>query len=130
MLRRLLSLGLAAALVLMNVQAAELHVHATAGHPDDAHHHGPASHHHDDDDHPSESAEVTGVDAADTVVHVALVAAGAQPVKTLHVSTDNALMLDPGVSSIVDDARIVARAHGPPSIAPPSLRAPPAPPAL
>ena len=82
--RRLLALALVAGLTLMNVQAAELHVHATADHVDEDHQHGPASHHHDDIDHQSPAAtEVAAVDADDTVVHVSLVAASTQSIKPL-----------------------------------------------
>jgi hypothetical protein len=126
-LRRLLALALVAGLTLMNVRAAELHVHADAGHVDDAHHHGPTAHHHDaSDHHVPDTTELAAVDADDTVVHVALVAASVQSVKPLHAAHGAAPMIDLGVPSIVDAARIVPRAHGPPSLVQPSLRAPPA----
>ena len=111
----------------MNVQAAALHVHATADHVDEDHHHGPASHHHDDIDHQaSAETEVAAVDADDTVVHVSLVAASTQSVKPIHAEYEAAPLFDPGAPLIVKGARIVARAHGPPSLVQPSLRAPPA----
>jgi hypothetical protein len=123
--RRLLSLALVAALMLMNVQAAELHVHADSGHAADAHHHGPASHHHDlvDHDRP-DITQVGAVDADDTVVHVALTATSAQPVKQLQAEHDTPVC-DSSIPSIVERARIIARAHGPPSTVQHSLRAPP-----
>jgi hypothetical protein len=125
-IRRLLALPLVAGLTLMNVQAAELHVHDTTDHLDDAHQHGPASHHHDVVDHHSDTTQVAGVDADDTVVAVAFVGAVAQSVKPLHTGLEGTPLFDPGVPSIVDAARIVPRAHGPPSIVQHSLRAPPA----
>jgi hypothetical protein len=124
-LRRLLSLALVAALTLMNVQAAELHVHAL--HLDDAHNHGPAAHHHDDVDHHSADAtEIARVDEDDTIIHVALVAATPHSAKPIHAEHVTAPSLNPADSLIVKCARIVARAHGPPSFVQPSLRAPPA----
>jgi hypothetical protein len=124
-IRRLLALALVAGLMLINVQAADLHVHDTTDHLDDAHHHGPASHHHDVVDHHSDTTQVTGVDADDTVVAVAFVGASAQSVKPLDTGHDGTPLFQPGVPSMVDAVRIVPRAHGPPSIAQPSLRAPP-----
>jgi hypothetical protein len=123
--RRLVSLSLVAALMLMNVQAAELHVHADQ--LDEAHNHGPAAHHHDEVDHHSADAtEIASVDADDTVIHVALVAATPQSARPMHAEHVAAPMFHPGESMIVDGARIVARAHGPPSLVQPPLRAPPA----
>jgi hypothetical protein len=123
----LVSLALVAGLTLMNVQAAELHVHATADHVDDAHHHGPASHQHDViDHHSSEMTQVSGVDADDTVVQVSLVASAAKSIKPVHGDYAGALMFVPRVESVIDGARIIARAHGPPSVLQHSLRAPPA----
>jgi hypothetical protein len=123
--RRLLAVVLVAGLTLMNVQAAELHVHAGASQARDAHHHGPASHHHDfGDHHGSDTTRVGAVDADDTVVHVALMATSAQSIKQLHANHDTPVC-DSSVASIVEGARIVARAHGPPSIVQHPLRAPP-----
>ena len=123
--RRLLALALVAALTLMNVQAAELHVHADSGRDTDAHHHGPASHHHDLVDHDrSDTTQVGAVDADDTVVHVALMATSAQPIKQLQAEHDTPVC-DCSIPSIVEGARIVARAHGPPSNVQHPLRAPP-----
>jgi hypothetical protein len=111
----------------MNVQAAMLHVHATADRVDATHHHGPASHHHDEGDHQSPAlTEVAAVDADNTVVHVSLVAASTPSVKPLPAAYEAAPLFDPGAPLIVKGARIVARAHGPPSLVRPSLRAPPA----
>jgi hypothetical protein len=127
LLRRLLALALAAGLTLMNVQAAELHVHATADRIDETHHHGPASHHHDEVEHRSPVVtEVGAVDGDETVVHVSLVAASTQPVKPFPAAYEAAPLFAQGLPSIVKGARIVARAHGPPSLVQPSLRAPPA----
>ena len=123
--RRLLSLALVAALTLMNVQAAELHVHADTGRATDAHHHGPASHHHDlVGHHWSDTTQVEAIDADDTVVHVALMATSAPPIKQLHADHDTPVC-DCSSTSIVEASRIVARAHGPPSIVQHALRAPP-----
>jgi hypothetical protein len=125
--RRLLALVLIAGLTLMNVQAAELHVHATAGQVDDDHHHGPASHHHDDGDHSSSgAAQIAAVDSDDTVVHVALAAASPQTAQKSHFNQAVAPLFGPSAPVTVDHARIVARAHGPPSVVQHSLRAPPA----
>lgn len=121
---RLLSLALIAALMFMNVQAAELHVHAD--HIGEAHSHGPAAHHHDElDHHSADTTEIGSVDANDTVVHVGLVAATPKSAKPLHAEQVTAPLFHPGDSIVVDGARIVARAHGPPSLVQPSLRAPP-----
>ena len=119
----MLAVALVAGLTLMNVQAAELHVHSAVD--DDAHQHGPASHYHHVDHHASDSAQLAAVDEDDTVVHVALVAASAQPLKLLHVANVSAALGDGSLPSTVDAARIVARAHGPPSTVQHSLRAPP-----
>lgn len=124
--RRLLALALVGGLTSMNVQAAELHVHATTEHVDDAHHHGPASHHHDVDHHSSDATRLSAVDADDTVIQVALVAASPQSVKPLHVANQDVPLFDGRIPSVIDAARIVARAHGPPSTVQHSLRAPPA----
>lgn len=125
LLSRLLSLALIAGLTLMNVQAAELHVHAV--HVDDAHSHGPAAHHHDEfHQHSADTTEIGSIDANDTVVHVGLVAATPQSAKPMHAEQVAAPAFHPGDSMTVDGARIVARAHGPPSLVQPSLRAPPA----
>jgi hypothetical protein len=125
--RQLLSLALVAALTLMNVQAAELHVHAAADHIDEAHSHGPAAHHHDNvDDYRADTTAIAGVDADDTVVHVAVVVAAPQSAKVTHAEHVVATLFAQGVPLIVNSAGIVARAHGPPSLVRPSLRAPPA----
>lgn len=125
--RQVLALALVTGLTLMNVQAAELHVHGAAGQIDDRHHHGPASHHHDEADrHSPSGTQVAAVVADDAVVHVALAAAFPQPVKPLHAEHAAAPLCDAGDPFIVDGARIVARSHGPPSLVQPSLRAPPA----
>jgi len=121
----LISLALVAGLTLMNVQAVELHVHATADHIDNDHHHGPSSHHHDAiDHHLADTTRVAAPDAADTVVHVALAAASGPSIKLFHPGHD-APACDGEVASIVTGSPIVARAHGPPSIDQHSLRAPP-----
>jgi hypothetical protein len=124
--RRLLALALVAALTLMNVQAAEMHVHADQ--LDEAHHHGPAAHHHDPSDHHSADAAtaIARVDADDTVILVALVAATPQSAKPMRADHAAAPVFHPAESMIVDGARIVPRAHGPPSLVQPPLRAPPA----
>ena len=121
--RRMLAVALVAGLTLMNVQAAELHMHSAID--DDGHQHGPASHHHDVDHHASDTTQVAAVDADDTVVHVALVAASAKPLTPLHVASENAALCDAGLPATIGSARIVARAHGPPSTVQHSLRAPP-----
>lgn len=123
--RRLVAVALVAGVTLMNVQAAELHTHSAVSHADDTHHHGPASHHHDADHQPSDTARVAAVNADDTVVHVALVAASPQSVKPLQVANQEVRLFDGGIPSIIAAARIVARAHGPPSTVQHSLRAPP-----
>ena len=126
-LRRLLSLTLTAALTLMTVQAAELHLHANTDPAIDAHRHGPAYHHHDSVDHDqSDTAQIAAVDADDTVVHVSLAATSPPSVKPLCAGSEHTPLCDPGVPSIVDGPRIVARAHGPPSLVQHALRAPPA----
>lgn len=122
--RRMVAFALVAGLTLMNVQAAELHVHADQ--LDDAHNHAPAAHHHEEVHHRStDAAEIARVDADDTVVHVALVAATPQSAKPMRAERTAAPVFHPGESIIVDGARIVARAHGPPSLVHPPLRAPP-----
>ena len=126
-LRRLLSLTLAAGLTLMNVQAAELHLHANTHPAIDSHRHGPAYHHHDSiDHHQSDTTEIAAVDADDTVVHVALAATAPPSVKPLCARSEHTPLCDPGMPSIGDGPRIVARAHGPPSLVQHALRAPPA----
>lgn len=125
--RRLLALALIAGLTLMNVQAAELHVHDTTG-ADQAHQHGPASHQHDDELEPesSDTFQVAAVDLGDTLVLVAVVAAPAQTLKPLQAASAETPLFEPATALIVDSARIVARAHGPPPVVQHSLRAPPA----
>lgn len=59
--RRLLALALVAALTLVNVHAAVLHVHASADHAIDTHRHGPASHHHHVDHHSSDTTRVSAI---------------------------------------------------------------------
>jgi hypothetical protein len=119
------SVALVAALTLMNVRAAELHVHA-AETIDQGHSHGPAAHHHDEVDNSADAPAVADLDADNTVVHVALVAASAQSANPIYAGHATAPLFDVGDPLIVDGARIVARAHGPPSLVQPSLRAPPA----
>lgn len=121
--RRALAVALVAGLTLMNVQGAELHVHSAVG--DDAHQHGPASHHHDVDRDASETTQLAAVDADDTVVHVSLVAAAAHQLKLLEVARQIAVLCGGGLPTVTDAARIIARAHGPPSTVQHSLRAPP-----
>ena len=121
--RRTLAVALVAGITFMNVQAAELHMHSAVD--DHGHQHGPASHHHDVDRHASDATQLAAVDEDDTVVHVALVADSTHSLKPLYVASRNAALCDGGLPSIVEAARIVARAHGPPSTVQHSLRAPP-----
>ena len=128
MSRRLLSLSLVAALTLMNLQSAELHMHAGIG--SDDHRHGPAFHHHDAvDHHLAQTTEIGAVNADDTVVHVALAAASAHSMQQLYADVE-APVCKAAVPSMVDALRIVARAHGPPSNPQHPLRAPPFAPSL
>ena len=115
----------------MNVQAAELHIHATPDHVDDAHHQGPASHRHDvSDHHASDTTQVAGLEADDTVIHVSFAAASAHSIKLLHAAREDAPLFEADITSTVVGAHIVPRAHGPPLTVQNSLRAPPSLPAL
>jgi hypothetical protein len=127
-LRRLLSLVLVASFTTLNVGVAEFHVHADSGAASKAHRHGPASHHHDTVHHePSDAAQVSALDEDDTVISVPLVVAAPRLVKPMTAITVEPILVAPDESAIVDNSRIVARAHGPPSTVQHSLRAPPAP---
>lgn len=109
----------------MHLQSAELHMHAGYD-PADAHRHGPAVHHHDTVDRPaSDTTAVSAPDAGAAVIHVALIAAAAQAIPQLH-ATAPATVAESPEASTVTAVRIVARAHGPPSVDYHSLRAPPA----
>ena len=124
-LHRLLALPLIAALTAMNVQAADLHMHADTD-IGDTHHHGPATHHHAAaDPHWSDTAQLRAADENDTVVHVALTAAPAPTVKLVHADVD-APVFDDDTPAAPAIRPITARAHDPPSVAAHPLRAPPA----
>lgn len=125
LIRQAVSLPLVAAFVCVNVQSIELHVHE----PSDGlagHQHGPALHHHGiATTAPSDTPHLTAIDPADTVVPVRLGAASAGTVKPAAARSRAFVSLEPSETSLVSGARIVARAHGPPTTPVPSLRAPP-----
>jgi hypothetical protein len=98
-----------------------------AEHADAAHHHGPALHHHDTGVRmPGNDVRLTAVDADNTAILVRLCAASAPGAKSPTARGIDVASIEPPTPSIVTSLRIVARAHGPPSLRPDSLRAPPA----
>lgn len=122
LLRRVISIGLVVAVVLVHAASFDLHVHGG----DAGLQHAPAVHHHDAVDHaPSPDAEMAGVDDRGTVIPVRLSVASPTVVKPALVACQDSTSIDPAAATIVNRTRIVARAHGPPTIPRYALRAPP-----
>ena len=104
---------------------ARRHVHAYAGHDHHEHHHGVAAHEHHHEDEP-EGVHFDECEPGLHVVHITVVCAQSGQPHTADVDlAPLILMMEPGplTSASIDVTDV--RAHGPPSFAPRSLRAPP-----
>lgn len=120
-------MALVASVICFNTQSTDLHVHAAAEHAVADHQHGPALHHHDSQVRlPLNALRITDLDADDTVISVWLCAASTSAAKPTPARRVYIGSVEQPTSTIVTGPRIVARAHGPPSSRPNSLRAPPA----
>lgn len=126
-LRQVFSVALVAAFACVNAKSIDLHVHAAADHAAPEHRHGPALHHHDAAIRlPLDEPHVTAVDADDRVVPVRFCAASTSITKPTAARCIEVAFVERPSPTIVIGARVVTRAHGPPSSRPDSLRAPPA----
>ena len=121
--RRLYSLVVSVAFAAFTIQSIELHVHAAAH----EHQHGPAMHHHDAAIRlPIDEMRIAGVDPDDTVVPGQLCAARLTTAQPLAAHAIAICTAPPALPAIMKRTPLIARAHGPPSSRPASLRAPPA----